>query len=111
MPWEIRKSDACPAERPWGVFKEGETADPLGCHESEEAAKEQQAALYANEPGARKMAVKFVDGSDTLIEGLAVPYGGSFGKGKDLHGEDFGPDTDLALDWFPEEGRPFLFHH
>src|SRR5574338_142923 len=57
-----------------------------------------------------KHAVKFVAGSDNLIEGLAVPYGGPF-SGKDLHGESFGPDTDLALDWFPNEGRPALFHH
>ncbi len=50
-------------------------------------------------------AVKFADGSDHVIEGLAIPFG------KDLDGEDFGPDTDLALDWFPDEGRPFLYHH
>jgi hypothetical protein len=55
-------------------------------------------------------AVKFADGSDNIIEGLAVPFGGPFG-GKDLDGESFGPDTDLALDWFPEEGRPVIYHH
>ncbi len=51
------------------------------------------------------MAVKFADGSDNIIEGLAIPFG------KDTDGEDFGPDTDLCLDWFPDEGRPFLYHH
>lgn len=55
-------------------------------------------------------AVKFVEGSDSIIEGLAIPYGGSF-KGRDLHGETFSAKTDLALDWFPDEGRPFLYHH
>lgn len=55
------------------------------------------------------MAVKFADGSDNIIRGLAVPFGGPI-RGKDVHGEDFGPDTDLCLDWFPE-GRPILFHH
>jgi hypothetical protein len=55
-------------------------------------------------------AVKFADGTDNIIEGLAVPFGGPFG-GKDLDGESFGPDTDLALEWFPEEGRPVIFHH
>lgn len=55
-------------------------------------------------------AVKYVDGSDNIIEGLAIPYGGPL-AGKDRHGEDFGPDTDLALDWFPEEGRPVLYQH
>lgn len=55
-------------------------------------------------------AVKFADGSDNIIEGLAIPYGGPW-AGKDLHGEAFGPETDLALEWFPDEGRPFLYHH
>ena len=55
-------------------------------------------------------AVKFADGSDNIIEGLAIPFGGPL-AGKDRHGEDFGPDTDLALDWFPEEGRPVLYQH
>lgn len=56
------------------------------------------------------MAVKFADGSDNVIEGLAIPYGGRF-EGKDLHGETFTADTDYALDWFPNEGRPALYHH
>lgn len=56
------------------------------------------------------MAVKFAEGSDNIIEGLAVPFGGPFG-GKDLDGESFGPDTDLALEWFPDEGRPVIYHH
>lgn len=54
-------------------------------------------------------AVKFVKGSETLIEGLAIPFGGPM-AGKDLDGEDFGPDTDFALDWFPQ-GRPTIYHH
>lgn len=51
------------------------------------------------------MTVKFAEGSDTIIEGLGVPFG------VDLDGESFGPDTDLALDWFPKGGRPILYHH
>lgn len=54
-------------------------------------------------------AVKFVDGSDVEIEGLAIPFGGPFG-GKDIDGEDFGPDTDFAFDLFPS-GRPVLYDH
>lgn len=54
--------------------------------------------------------VKFAEGSDSIIEGLAIPYSGSF-KGRDLHGETFTKATDFALDWFPDEGRPFLYHH
>lgn len=56
-------------------------------------------------------AVKFADDDTdgTLIEGLAIPFGGPI-KGKDIDGEDFGADTDLCLDWFPD-GRPILYHH
>lgn len=55
------------------------------------------------------MAVKFVDGSDSIIEGLAIPFGGPIG-GKDLTGEDFGPDTDFVFDLYPS-GRPLLYDH
>jgi hypothetical protein len=55
-------------------------------------------------------AVKFADGTDGMIEGLAIPYLTRF-KGGDVQGERFSKATDLCLDWFPEEGRPFLFHH
>jgi len=53
-------------------------------------------------------AVKFADGRQDLIEGLAIPYGGPLG-GKDLEGEYFGPDTDFALQWY--DRRPLLYHH
>lgn len=55
-------------------------------------------------------AIKFAEGTDNIIEGLAIPFGGPV-AGKDLQGEAFGPDTDLALEWFPEEGRPVIFDH
>ena len=55
-------------------------------------------------------AIKFLKGSDSEIEGLAIPYGGPMAGGKDLHGETFTPDTDLALDWFPQ-GRPLIYDH
>jgi HK97 family phage prohead protease len=48
MPWDIRKDDRCPASKPWGVVKSDDN-DLEGCHESEAAAKKQQAALYASE--------------------------------------------------------------
>lgn len=50
------------------------------------------------------MAVKFEDGSDSIIRGLAFPYG------DDLSGETFTKDTNLCEDWFPD-GRPLLYHH
>ena len=53
-------------------------------------------------------AVKFVDGAQDMIEGLAIPYGGPV-AGKDLEGEYFGPDTDFALQWY--DRRPLLYHH
>lgn len=51
------------------------------------------------------MTVKFAEGSDTIIEGLAVPFG------LDLDGQQFSAKSDLCLDWFPNGGRPVLFHH
>lgn len=69
----------------------------------------QQATRSKRSPLAMN-AVKFAEGTDNIIEGLAIPYGGPM-AGKDLQGEAFGPDTDLALEWFPEEGRPVIFDH
>ena len=57
---------------------------------------------------AAPMAVKFAEGSDTIIEGLGIPFGGPF-AGKDIQGETFTPDTDFCLDWF--EKRPLLYNH
>ena len=54
-------------------------------------------------------AVKFVDGTDDLIEGWAAPFDGPMPGGKDLDKENFSPRTDFALNWF--ETRPVLFHH
>ena len=50
--------------------------------------------------------VKFAEGSDNIIEGLAIPF-----NAKDLDGDTFTPDTEFCLDWFPNEGRPLLYHH
>lgn len=48
MPWSIRKDERCPADKPWGVVKDAD--DSLeGCHPTEDAARQQQAALYASE--------------------------------------------------------------
>lgn len=64
--------------------------------------------------------IKFAPGAEdgNLIELLAVPFGGPFGRkgqayydpGRDLYGEYFSAKTNLCLDWFPE-GRPLLYHH
>jgi HK97 family phage prohead protease len=47
VPWDVKKDDRCPADKPWGVVKAD--GDLEGCHETEEAAQKQLAALYANE--------------------------------------------------------------
>lgn len=56
----------------------------------------------------KPQAVKFAEGTDDLIEGLAAPFGGIF-NGKDLDGEYFSPKTDFVLSWFDE--IPLLFSH
>ena len=49
MPWDIKKDSRCPASKPYGVVG-GSSGDKLaGCHPSEDAAREQQKALYAAE--------------------------------------------------------------
>jgi len=48
MPWMIQKSDQCPAARPYAVIKESD-GSVEGCHESQEAAEKQVAALYSAE--------------------------------------------------------------
>ncbi len=48
MPWKISKSSNCPKSKPYGVIKEGETS-ARWCHSTEESAKQQVRALYAQE--------------------------------------------------------------
>ena len=55
------------------------------------------------------LAVKFVDGSQMLVRGLGMPFGGPF-DGRDLDGEFFSTKTDFMFDFFAGE-RPLLYHH
>lgn len=48
MPYSKRRSDDCPSDKPWGVFKKDD-GKRMGCHATEEQASKQIAALYANE--------------------------------------------------------------
>ena len=51
MPWDVKQDGRCPAAKPWGVVKQMD--DSLeGCHPTEAAAHQQQAALYASEASA-----------------------------------------------------------
>lgn len=106
MPWVMRKNDSgktC-------VYKEGSDGqpmgEPLGCHATEAEAKQQMAALYAN----IHKAVKFADGSEDVVEGPGMPFGGPF-SGSDLDGQRFTAKTDFAFSWFGEGARPLLYHH
>lgn len=54
MPWHVAKSSECPASKPWAVIKDSD-GTVEGCHETQDAAEAQMAALYANEPGAKSM--------------------------------------------------------
>lgn len=55
-------------------------------------------------------AVKVVDAERGILAGWGIPFGGPM-DGRDLDGQFFEKDTDFALDWFPNEGRPLLFDH
>lgn len=60
MPWHVMQSDQCPASKPWAVMKD-EPHEVVACHESEEAANQQLAALYASEPEARAAKYDHID--------------------------------------------------
>lgn len=50
MPWhKVHNHSECPSDRPWAVVKDAD-GEVEGCHDTEEAADRQLAALYAAEP-------------------------------------------------------------
>ena len=114
MPWHTTQHSECPADKPWAVVTDA-SGEVMGCHPSEDAAHEQMAALYANEPEAKSMtepiAAKFDEAADGwYVEGPILPLGGP-AEGNDLTGTRFTTDTDFCLDWFPDGGRPGLYDH
>jgi hypothetical protein len=62
-------------------------------------------------PKASASSVRFTDRDEGIIAGLIVPYNGPLPGDKDLLGTRFSSKTDLALDWFPDGGRPGLYAH
>ena len=56
MPWHVAKTSKCSASKPWGVIKDAD-GKVVGCHPTEDKAKDQLKALYANEPKAKAMTV------------------------------------------------------
>lgn len=51
--------------------------------------------------------LKTLDAASGRIGGYLIVWGGP--DARDLQGEYFTPQTDLALDWYPQ--RPVLYHH
>jgi hypothetical protein len=49
VPWSVKKDDRCPASKPWAVTNK-DTDRLVGCHVSQDSARQQQKALYANVP-------------------------------------------------------------
>jgi hypothetical protein len=58
MPWEVKKSNQCPPQKPWGVFNQI-TGRKVACHATRAQAVNQQKALYANVPESRKKMSEF----------------------------------------------------
>jgi HK97 family phage prohead protease len=57
VPYNVGKRDACPASRPWAVYRQAEGTRPElivngGCHATQEEALAQMRALYAKETAA-----------------------------------------------------------
>lgn len=94
------------------VFKQdadgNPTGDTLGCHETQDGAKQQLSALYAAESrnGQNKTAIKALN-DEGLVGGYLVAFGSP--DQRDLHGEYFTSKTNFALDLY--EQRPALYHH
>ena len=103
MPYEVKTTAACPIDKRFGVWKDGQL---LGCHPSEDNAGDQVKALYASErverakydgidftppEGAREEAQKGLDWRKEFGRG-GTPVG--WARARDIaNGEDLSPDT------------------
>ena len=87
MPFVVVKdTNACPVAKPWAVKTQG-TDRVHGCHETQEAAQKQQAALYSNVPEARAGKQAYSSGARDMPDGnprgeeggrpSSTSYGGS----------------------------------
>lgn len=108
MPYEIRSING-----EFCVVKQG-MQQKLGCHPTQEKARRQMAALYANEPGKATRELKATVIDDDSFRLLAIPFGGPIPspanlRGVDLDGEFFTERTDIKANWFSE--RPVDWHH
>ena len=78
MPWSLGKSDRCGPGKPYAVIKDSD-GSVAGCHETEDAAKKQMAALYAKEDAMSRSADvptgnKVVDAYDRPSPAPEVQY-------------------------------------
>lgn len=81
MPWHVAKSAECSEDMPYAVIKDDDGSIE-GCHESEEAANEQIAALYASEDEPRAVSLKPTAGMASAAKrGLRLHEEGKSGDG------------------------------
>jgi hypothetical protein len=76
MPYHVGSADSCPSDKPHAVIKDSD-GEVMGCHATEDDAKRQMAALYAQDsltPAGAKMERK----SFGLIEAKADKDTGTF---------------------------------
>lgn len=77
MPYEVQRTDRCPTNRPFGVVNP-ESGRLHGCHDTEESARRQQAALYANVPDARGASEEMEHKTFELLETKTDGDAGTF---------------------------------
>jgi HK97 family phage prohead protease len=84
MPYGVGKRDACPASRPWAVYKITDGGEQIvngGCHATRDQALAQQRALYAKEPMMQTSSLlvpaewKAAAGDAGELEGYASVFG------------------------------------
>jgi 2'-5' RNA ligase len=91
MPYRVEQDHPdCGADTPWAVVKEDD-AELMGCHATEAAAMEQQAALYA-EDGDDEMDMP--DGKDMDYAGKTAPWRGPLA----IEGQVTGDGREFAAD-------------
>lgn len=94
MPYAVKKNGKCGASKPYAVV-EDETNDVMGCHETEQEANAQLAALYTSEP---EIQVE----SDSLgaWEGILAIEGVETGDGREFSpGSLSWAEMPLPLSW------------
>lgn len=95
VPYRVEQGHPdCGADKPWAVIKE-DGAELMGCHETEAAAMEQQAALYAEEGDDKP---KDMPDDDMDYTGQTAPWRGPLAVEGIVTGDgrEFAPD---ALTW------------